>query len=701
MTRTEAKDYILHHLEQYPAIRPAKKKGTYICPLCGNGSGSTGDGLEQDKKDGTGTHWKCFKCGFYGDAVELVAQVEGIQDGGSREAFEAAYRAYGLTVEPDHQQEPRKQEQQSRPAAAPKDYTEQYKAWHNSLLQAENALAYLESRGITRETADRFMLGYVVDQYNTPRIVIPRSRHDYTARRIDGGTKDKYMVTGRQGVLFNAKEAMKDKGDKAPVVVVEGEFDAMSIYQGGYTAVIALGYAGAYKALVERAKATYPAATYILALDNDGEENGHAGQTAQSRAQAAMEAAGLHCIAADPARLYGESKDAAEAIQRDTGGFFERLTEYLDQGYYERQRREQEAEQEAYFKSGPGAVDLFLQVIKGERYRPISTGISCIDAALCGGLVRQTIVLLGAAPGMGKTSLAAQIGENLAKDGHDILFINLEMSREQLLSRSLARIANRRGHHISTNDILRGYKWTIDTEEAVYEAADEYKQTVAQHLLYNPGQETTDLDEIMKKIQDEQARIGHAPIVFLDYLQLLTGKVKDRDEEPVQTIKRAMQTLKGYAIANNTIVFLITANNRESMKSGDSDLNSSRDTSNIEYGADMHLGLVYKALEEPEQGGPKDIKELRSMKSRYYDAPQDPQAARDFKKYCCEFSLKVNKNRHGSEGRRAYLYFDGASATFTPLETQQPEPPGMEGARAYRYNTSSSGPEWEDMELLP
>lgn len=696
MTRTEAKDYILHHLEQYPAIRPAKKKGTYICPLCGNGSGSTGDGLEQDKKDGTGTHWKCFKCGFYGDAVELVAQVEGIQDGGSREAFEVAYKAYGLTVEPDHQQEPRKQEpQQSRPAAAPKDYTEQYKAWHNSLLQDEKALAYLESRGITRETADRFMLGYVVDQYNTPRIVIPRSRHDYTARRIDGVTEYKYLVTGRQGVLFNAKEAMKDKGDKAPVVVVEGEFDAMSIYQGGYNAVIALGTATAYKALVERAKATYPAATFIFALDND-----EGGREAQSKAKASMEAAGLHCIAADPAKLYGESKDAAEAIQKDTEGFFGRLTEYTERGYYERQRREQEAEQEAYFKSGPGMVDSFLQVIKGERFRPISTGISCIDAALCGGLVRQTIVLLGAAPGMGKTSLAAQIGENLAKDGHDILFINLEMSREQLLSRSLARIANRRGHHISTNDILRGYKWTIDTEEAVYEAADEYKQTVAQHLLYNPGQETTDLDEIMKKIQDEQARIGHAPIVFLDYLQLLTGKVKDRDEEPVQTIKRAMQTLKGYAIANNTIVFLITANNRESMKSGDSDLNSSRDTSNIEYGADLHLGLVYKALEEPEQGGPKDIKELRAMKSRYYDAPQDPQAARDFKKYCCEFALKVNKNRHGSEGRRAYLYFDGASATFTPLETQQPEPPGMGEVRAYRYNASSNGPEWEDMELL-
>ena len=697
MTRTEAKDYILHHLEQYPAIRPAKKKGTYICPLCGNGSGSTGDGLEQDKKDGTGTHWKCFKCGFYGDAVELVAQVEGIQDGGSREAFEAAYKAYGLTVEPDHQQEPRKQEpQQSRPAAAPKDYTEQYKAWHNSLLQAENALAYLESRGITRETASHFMLGYMVDQHNTPRIVIPRSRHDYTARRIDGGTEYKYLVTGRQGVLFNAKEAMKDNGDKAPVVVVEGEFDAMSIYQGGYTAVLALGTATAYKALVERARATYPAAEYIIALDND-----EGGREAQSKAQAAMEEAGLHCIAADPAALYGDSKDAAEAIQKDEGRFWEALAGYIHQGAEQRQQRDQAAALEAYYLSGAGQVDFFLQAVQSEKFRPISTGVYCIDRALNGGFFRQTLVTVGGAPAMGKTAIVAQICENLAQSGIDVIYFNLEMSRQQMLARSLARISNNVLHrHISVNEIMRGYEWTEDTRQLVTDAAAEYKEYIADRLIYNPGQQqTADIDAIMQAAEQEKARIGHAPVIVIDYLQLLSSRTDGRADDGVTTIKKAVQALKNYAIKNDTFAIAITANNRASMKTGESSLYSGRDTSALEFSADQQIGLEYRAINDKDDR--KTLEEITDIKRDYFKDRADKFKEAQYRKYACEIALRVNKNRWGEDSTAALLYFDGAASTFTPLDTCHQEPPGMEGARAYRYNTSSSGPEWEDMELLP
>lgn len=695
MTRAEAKDYILHHPEGY--LKPAKKRGTYICPLCGNGSGSTGDGLAQDKKDGTGTHWKCFRagCDFYGDMIELIAKVEGIQDGGSREAFEAAYRAYGLTVEPDHQQEPRKQEQQqSRPAAAPKDYTEQYKAWHNSLLQAENALAYLESRGITRETADRFMLGYVVDQYNTPRIVIPRSRHDYTARRIDGGTEYRYMVTGRQGVLFNAKEAMKDKGDKAPVVVVEGEVDAMSIYQGGYTAVVALGTATEYKALVERARATYPAAVYILALDND-----KSGRDAQDKAKAAMEAAGLHCIAADPAKLYGESKDAAEAIQRDERRFWEAFAEYIHQGAEQRQQREQAADLEAYYRTGAGMVDFFLQAVQGEKFRPISTGVSCIDRALNGGFFRQTLVTVGGAPAMGKTAIVAQICENLAQSGIDVIYFNLEMSRQQMLARSLARIANNvLHHHISVNEIMRGYEWTEDTRQFVTDAAAEYKEYIADRLIYNPGQQqTADLDAIMQAAEQEKARIGHAPVIVIDYLQLLSSHTDGRADDSVTTIKKAVQALKNYAIKNDTFAIAITANNRASMKTGESSLYSGRDTSALEFSADQQIGLEYRAINDRDDK--KTLEEITDIKRDYFKDKSDKFKEAQYRKYACEIALRVNKNRWGEDSTTALLYFDGAASTFTPLDTYHQEPPSR--AQAYRYNTSSSGPEWEDMELLP
>lgn len=695
MTRTQAKDYINHHPKVW--LEPAKKRGTYICPLCKNGSGKTGDGLALDPHDKTGTHYKCFRagCDFYGDMVELIAKAHGIQDGGSAQAFQKAYEVYGIEIEADHaaQLRPEPKPKKEQPPATRQDMTEQYKEWHTFLLQAPEALAYLESRGIRKETAQHFMFGYCPEwthptaerSYPSPRIIIPRTRYDYSARRIDGQEAAKYIVCGSQAALFNRRAIQEAAKAGVPVVAVEGELDAAAVYQTGWEYVVGLGTANNWKRFVELVKAEAPGITVILALDDD-----EAGHKAQKEAENAMKEAGLYFISAGTEALYDGHKDAAGAAKADVEGFVARLMSYVERAWNDQQQRKQQAEAEAYFQSGPGMVDSFLAVCKGEQYRPISTGIKCIDNALCGGLVRQTVVVLGAAPGQGKTALAAQIAENLARAGEDVLFINLEMSREQLLSRSLARIINAGGGmRISTAEILRGYSWTIEQEEAVYEAATQYKNTVAQHLIYNPGEgNTTDISDILGKIQAEKARIGRPPIVFIDYLQLLTSQNNGRDEEPAQTIKRAMYQLKNYAIQENSIVFLITANNRMSMRDGTSDLFSGRDTSAIEFSADVHLGLEYKAIEDG-----TDIKMIRGAKSRYYDTPTDPQAKQDFQKYCCEMSLRINKNRHGTEGRKAYLYFDGAAATFRPLDQQQPAQDT--GRRQYTPQ------EWENMELLP
>ena len=324
---------------------------------------------------------------------------------------------------------------------------------------------------------------------------------------------------------------------------------------------------------------------------------------------------------------------------------------------------------------GPGAVDAFLEAVQGERYKPIPTGFSAVDEALGGGVMRQTLLVLGAAPGMGKTALAAQIGEALAKTGAaDVLYINLEMSREQLLARSLSRIAWKQGVDISAVKVLRGYTWTATEREAIERAAAEYKATIAPRMVYNPGADTTDLDAVMGKIQAEQQRLGRAPVVVLDYLQLLTGRGERREEDAAATIKRAVQRLKEYAIRENTVVLVITANNRASMSTGESGLNSGRDTSNIEYGADVHLGIEYAALDPLDGKKKKDITELRAIKRRYWANPGDPQALADYNDYCTRYAVKVNKNRHGPEGKTALLQFDGARALFVAEDTRHKEP---------------------------
>ena len=680
-------------LSEFVTLTPTPKAGKdmFVCPLCGSGSGKDRTGA--CKYDPRTKRINCFKCnGFTDKGEDTPGALSKIWNLSLPEVLIKA----GYNIDDDHhvaQAAPVVKREPVKPAPVLPDYTAKYQSWHEALLHSDKALRYLHDRGLDDRTINHFFLGYAEswihpsnegkpNQHGESRIIIPRSAGVYTARAMSDDAGAKYKTTGAE--LFNAAafHSEETREGKMPIVVVEGEIDAMLLWQLGYENVVALGTVTNGDRFVEAAKEQNSEATYILALDNDA-----AGQKAQTDIEAKLAAAKISCISSDTATLYNGKKDVGEAALADEEDLCRRLTDYCEAGYNLRVRREQEAAQEAYNKSGAGMVDSFLQVIQQETYRPISSGLKPIDDALGGGFIRGSVIMLGAAPGMGKTALISQICENIARStGEDILYLNLEMSREILLARSIARIANAGGKQIITvNEILRGYEWSDSGKrEVVMMAADEYKETVAQHMIYNPGQHTTDLDELLGKIAEETRRIGHAPHVCLDYLQLVTGA---KDEDTIDVIRRTMDALKQYANRNHVLVFIVTANNRASMKTGDSGLNSGRDSSNIEYGSDVHLGLEYEAVASKaivDQGGDvkivngKTLDYLSAVKRRYGLISSKPESewtedeqiiADDYQENCTKFVVRVNKNRYLESERVAKLSFDGASARFLPIDT--------------------------------
>lgn len=259
----------------------------------------------------------------------------------------------------------------------------------------------------------------------------------------------------------------------------------------------------------------------------------------------------------------------------------------------------------------------------------------------------------------------------MAEHGHDVLYINLEMPREQLLARSISRIAWKYYREdLNAIDVLRGYEWTEKQTETVNNAARVYKEKIAQRFVYNPEGVSNDIKSILTAMQSATQRIKEqgrpAPIVCIDYLQLIAAPEKDA----VEGMKNVIKMLKDYAIQNDTIVFLIMANNRASNKTGTADLESGRDSSAIEYSGDVLLGLVYTAIEERRKfecgedrnGNPKykeyDLDEIRRLKKEAYERGE---AAPDV---CNELSVKVIKNRFGESERLANLLFDGKHSTF-------------------------------------
>lgn len=83
--------------------------------------------------------------------------------------------------------------------------------------------------------------------------------------------------------------------------------------------------------------------------------------------------------------------------------------------------------------------DVDLDLRAGSRRRPVwSTGLAPMDGHLGGGLHGGDLVLLGGAPGTGKTTVALQIARNTAASGSHGLYVCFEHTREQLTDRLLA-----------------------------------------------------------------------------------------------------------------------------------------------------------------------------------------------------------------------------------------------------------------------
>ena len=249
----------------------------------------------------------------------------------------------------------------------------------------------------------------------------------------------------------------------------------------------------------------------------------------------------------------------------------------------------------------------------------------------------------------------------LVETGADVVFLNLEMSREQLYARSLSRIISKNGHTMTAAQVLKGYTWTDAQHSYVMDAADEYRRKIAPHFVYNPvgaGVTYQSIGELLNKYGEAMRKQGRAaPIVVLDYLHLVQS---DKKEDAQEIIKNTVKVLKDYAVNYDSFVFAISATNRTSNSSGVISNESGRDSSGIEYTADYNLSLNYKALALHEKkpgtdvkfkaGDPNDMELLQQQKPR-------------------KMLVQVLKNRMNAAGGKLFLAFNSESSIFYPIET--------------------------------
>ena len=253
-----------------------------ICPQCGNGSGKDATPVDVHFK---GDKWLycCQKgCGFEGDLLSIIAKEENLNLAdrndfckalaiGSNLVGENLYLDCNIPAQNSHDD----------------DKKEQLPLIHDDISSAQNSLHLLpdnQRRGLSIGTLQHFNCGFLqkwihpqfrVPDYNdyvpppSRRIIIPTANH-YNAVALDAdreATKKQYhkQHAGKME-LFNPDALNSDF-----VILVEGEFDAASIWQalGGKVAVAAvLGVKNWQKTLIPLIK-NLPPKKFLILFDHD------------------------------------------------------------------------------------------------------------------------------------------------------------------------------------------------------------------------------------------------------------------------------------------------------------------------------------------------------------------------------------------------------------------------------------------------
>ena len=218
----------------------------------------------------------------------------------------------------------------------------------------------------------------------------------------------------------------------------------------------------------------------------------------------------------------------------------------------------------------------------GNKIPGLSTGLPDLDKATLG-LNNSELILIAARPGMGKTSIALNIGLYVGMIlKKTVAFFSLEMSREQLVTRLLSRAAM-----VPSQNLLTG-----QLSENQWKQIADAAQTMA----------STDIridDNPMLSVSDMNAacrRIPELGLVIIDYLQLMQSAGSGHswsNESRTQAVSDISRMLKIMAKELNVPVICLSQLNRAAEGRNDKRpmLADLRESGAIEQDADVVIGL--------------------------------------------------------------------------------------------------------------
>lgn len=672
---------LLNHL--YALGRQVKKGKNFTCVNPAHEDKHPSMGIRTGADGYPRAH--CFSCDADYDTFDLIGLEYNLT--GKKAIFEKAYDLYSLNVEyppqPGYKRgyiryanggkpspfmnfdtdRPRRQNQNDAKTEQTEiDFTDAIDAAHAELKNHPETVEYLHGRGLSDDIIDRYKIGFSPNGYNALvkdygleestskkqdlyKIVLPcldadgRATYFYT-EIIDREQVDSYnakyrAIKGLNKPLFNERYITAGE----PVIfVTEGIYDALSVEESGGKAIALIGVG--QNRLKEVCKESNADSVFIIALDNDD-----AGEKATARVKEVLDDIGRDYIVhtSDDGKDFNEGlQDNPEQFKADIAAAIEQAKDARDEKIAERR--------ENYLRENSALYDLegFISRISDSATNPpIKTGFEKLDTALDGGLY-EGLYIIGAVTSTGKTTLTLQMADNIAKSGRDVLIFSLEMGADELKAKTISRLTLLNCLEKQKTDkdksllrlaktsrgIMTGarYEHYSDAEKnLIYDSIMQYGNEYARHVFINEGIGDIGAAKIKATVEQHKAVMGAAPVVIVDYLQILAPyDIRATDK---QNTDKAVLELKRLSRDMHTTVFCVSSLNRGGYK-GAVTLADFKESGAIEYGADVLLGLYFT-------GADNDNFDISAAKK---ESPR-------------KMTLNVLKNRNGGTGSTVDFYY--------------------------------------------
>lgn len=409
------------------------------------------------------------------------------------------------------------------------------------------------------------------------------------------------------------------------LLVTEGYFDYLSAIQSGYDAVsfggIPTSETSAKMDHFLQVASKYQEIMIVLdtdpsKLDENGQEKGMTGQRAAIKF---AEVISNHLAAKEikigtlPS-INGEKIDLADYLKINSASDFELVLEAAKPFERVEQMKEtieaidepKTVSDEWNDKPVIDYLSRFMDEIEERKgSKAISTGFPQLDSNLGGGF-RTGLITIGAISSLGKTTMIHQIADHIAASGHDVLFYSLEMSRFEMIAKSLSRETYRINPEqaATMNQIKEGlYSYSLG------DALQSYSRS-AKRMMIVEGMFETTVESVRERVKREIEN-GKKPIVIIDYLQVLKSSFAQENRYQLrESIDHIVTELKRISRDFDIPIIAISSFNRENYSSP-AGFECFKESGAIEYTSDVVLAMQLRAITQ----GIKERDKLNEAKS--------------------------------------------------------------------------------------